>query len=97
MLSRDAFDALNERLHVAGYEVGRDEIRVPAAQLIDAAGWKDRSSARVAVWREQPLVIVNRGGARGVDILDFARRISDDVFERYGVRLEQEPVTVGVG
>ncbi len=96
VLPTDAFDALNEQIDIAGFEVGRDAVRVPAARLIDSAGWKERGNSRVAVWRDQPLVIVNRGGARGIDILDFARRIRDDVFERYGVRLEQEPVTIGV-
>ena len=96
VLRQDAYDALNEQIDVVGFEVGRDAVRVPAARLIDAAGWKERGNRHVGVWHDQPLVIVNRGGARGVDVLDFARRIRDDVFERFGVRLEQEPVTVGV-
>ena len=95
VLTRRAYDALQERLQIRGFDVDAGRVRVSAARLIDAAGWKDRPAARVAVWHRQPLVIVNRGGARGVDVLDFAQRISEDVFERYDVALEQEPITIG--
>ena len=94
VLSRAVFDELRGAIDIRGFEVG-EAIRVPAARLIEAAGWKDKPGETVEVWRQQPLVIINRGGARGSDVLDFAARIRDDVFDRYGIRLEQEPVTIG--
>ena len=71
-------------------------VKVPAARLIEAAGWKGKAIGPAAVWRRQPLVLVNRGGARGADILILARAIQSDVTERYGVDLEIEPAVLGV-
>ena len=69
--------------------------KIPAARLIDAAGWKGRRQGRVQVWPRQPLVLVNLGGATGQEVLDLAGRIRDDVHRRYGIALELEPVVLG--
>ena len=74
---------------------GADGRKIPAARLIDAAGWKGVRRGRVQVWPRQPLVLVNLGGATGAELLDFAERITDDVYARYGVALEREPVVMG--
>ncbi|MNW08729.1 UDP-N-acetylenolpyruvoylglucosamine reductase [compost metagenome] len=42
----------------------------------------------------QALVLVNRGGATAADIMGLARAVQDAVADRYGVRLEPEPVVV---
>ena len=70
-------------------------VKLSAAQLIDAAGWKGRTAGPVGVWRRQPLVLVNRGGARGRDVLAFSEDIRRDVAQRFGVTLEREPQVVG--
>ena len=69
--------------------------KIPAARLIDAAGWKGVRKNRVQVWPRQPLVLVNLGGATGGEVLDLARSIRDDVHRRYGVALELEPAVLG--
>ena len=70
--------------------------KIPAARLIDAAGWKGVQRGPMQVWPRQPLVLVNRGGATGEDALSLAREIRDDVRAKYGVRLELEPRVAGV-
>ncbi len=75
----------------AGYE-GR---KIPAARLIDRAGWKGVRFGRVQVWPTQPLVLVNLGGATGAEVLDVACRIRQDVQRRFGVTLELEPRVLG--
>jgi UDP-N-acetylmuramate dehydrogenase len=70
-------------------------VKLSAAQLIDAAGWKGRTVGAVGVWQRQPLVLVNRGGARGRDVLAMGEDIRRDVAERFGVILEMEPQVVG--
>ncbi|MFU8814093.1 MAG: UDP-N-acetylmuramate dehydrogenase [Pseudomonadales bacterium] len=70
-------------------------IKLAAAQLIEAAGWKGRVVGAVGVWQRQPLVLVNRGGARGRDVLALSEDIRRDVAERFGVRLEREPQVLG--
>ena len=66
-------------------------VKLAAAQLIDLCGWKGRRLGRVAVWRRQPLVLVNLGGATGEDFMALGERIRSAVAQRFGVRLELEP------
>ena len=65
--------------------------KLPAAALIERAGWKGRVDGRVEAWRRQPLVLVNRGGASRVDVLATASRIADDVRSQFAVQLQAEP------
>lgn len=89
-----AFDRLRGKLSIDGFAVSA-RIKVSAARLIDAAGWKGVAHGAVQVWPRQPLVLVNRGGATGADVLALARRIRDDVFAKYDVALETEPTVLG--
>ncbi|MGZ6793775.1 MAG: UDP-N-acetylmuramate dehydrogenase, partial [Mycobacteriales bacterium] len=41
------------------------------------------------------LALTNRGGATTADLLALAREVRDGVEARFGVRLVNEPVTVG--
>ena len=70
--------------------------KISAARLIDRAGWKGVRHGAVEVWPRQPLVLVNRGGATGRQVLDLARAIAEDVAVKYGVALELEPSVIGV-
>ena len=71
-------------------------VKVAAARLIEAAGWKRRTSGRAGVWARQPLVLFNRGDARGADMLRLARDIQADVADKYDVALELEPAVLGL-
>ena len=62
----------------------------PSGWLIDRAGWKGRSEGRVGVHERQALVLVNRGGATGAEVIAFARRIQRSVAERFGVEISTE-------
>ena len=94
-LTPSQLDALRGRLDVEAFRQG-GRFKVPAARLIDAAGWKGARRGAVQVWPRQPLVLVNHGGASGRQVLAMAERVRDDVAAKYGVALELEPTVLGV-
>jgi UDP-N-acetylmuramate dehydrogenase len=73
--------------------------KVSAAWLIEQAGFTKGfadEGGRVAVSSKHALALTNRGGATTSELVRLARRIRDGVQARFGVRLENEPVFVGV-
>ena len=67
-----------------------NQVKIPAAWLIEQAGWKGKRIGNVGTWPTQPLVIVNYGGATGQEIIDFSEQIRSDVDKKFGVYLERE-------
>ncbi len=70
-----------------------DRVKLPAAWLIDQAGWKGYREGDAGVHHNQALVLVNYGQAGGRQIFDLSERIRESVKEKFGVELERE-VTV---
>ncbi|MDS4025450.1 MAG: UDP-N-acetylmuramate dehydrogenase [Candidatus Contendobacter sp.] len=70
-------------------------VKLAAGWLIERCGWKGRNLGPVGVYERQALVLVNRGGARGEDVLRLARAIQVSVRAVFGVELEPEPVILG--
>jgi len=93
VVNADQFEALKSREpDVVSYAQPDGRVKLAAGWLIDRCGWKGRSIGAAAVHERQALVLVNRGGASGADVLALARAIQHDVLERFGVELEAEPV-----
>lgn len=69
--------------------------KLSAAWLIEACGWKGRREGDAGVSEQHALVLVNHGRASGAQIFELAQRIAQDVFTRFGVALEPEPLIVG--
>ena len=69
--------------------------KLSAAWMIDQCGWKGYREGDAGVSEQHALVLVNHGCAHGMQILKLSRRVSDSVFERFGIRLEREPRVVG--
>lgn len=66
------------------------QVKIPAAWLIDRAGWKGFRCGTVGVHPRQALVLVNLGGATAQEILNLARRIICDVGKKFGITLSME-------
>ncbi len=96
VVAGSAADALRRQLPgLALRPAGSGMVKLSAAQLIDACGWKGRRTGAVAVWLRQPLVLCNHGGARGRDVLALSDEIRRDVWKRFRVDLVLEPRVVG--
>jgi UDP-N-acetylmuramate dehydrogenase len=75
-------------------------VKSSAAWLIEHAGFgkgyvSGSAGERVALSTKHTLALTNRGGATTEELLALAREVRDGVEARFGVRLVNEPVTVG--
>ena len=58
--------------------------------MIDQCGWKGKSLGRAGVHDKQALVLVNRGGAKGEDVVALMHAVQASVRERFGLELHPE-------
>ena len=65
-------------------------IKVPAGWLIEKSGWKGKSLGNAAVYEKQALVLINRGGATGMEVRHLADTVIADVQKIFGITLHAE-------
>ncbi len=73
-----------------------NQIKVPAAYLIELCGLKDLELGGAAINQNQPLVIINKTGqATAKDVLGLAEKVKTEVLKRTGLSLQFEPELIG--
>ncbi len=87
-------DIIGRDPEVVHYPLPDGPIKLAAGWMIDACGWKGKSVGQAAVYDKQALVLVNRGGAIGSEVMTLALAIQESVYGRFGIRLEPEPVVL---
>jgi UDP-N-acetylmuramate dehydrogenase len=87
-------DIIGRDPHVVHYPMPDGSFKLAAGWLIDACGWKGKTVGHAGVYEQQALVLVNRGGATGAEVLTLARAIQESVYGRFGIRLEPEPMVI---
>jgi len=92
--ARQFLPLLEREAAIVHYPLSEDAYKLAAGWLIEACGWKGRSMGRTAVHDRQSLVLINRGGASGNEVMALAAAIQESVFERFGIRLEPEPAVL---
>ncbi|WP_045531832.1 UDP-N-acetylmuramate dehydrogenase [Serpentinimonas raichei] len=81
---------------VVHYPLPDGRIKLAAGWLIEACGWKGKTMGHAGVYEKQALVLVNRSDVQhpcsGAEVMTLAAAIQTSVYERFGIRLEIEPV-----
>ena len=72
------------------YEVDGSHEKIPAGWMIEQCGWKGKSLGRAGVHDKQALVLVNRGGATGAEIVALCDAIRKDVKAKFGIDIHPE-------
>ncbi len=75
---------------VPNYQVDNGWYKIPAGWLIEMTGWKGRRIGNVGTYDKHALVIVNYGVNNGKEILEFAKKIQQEVYEKFNILLETE-------
>ena len=72
------------------YKVDSRHEKIPAGWMIEQCGWKGQSLGRAGVHDKQALVLVNRGGATGAEIVALCQQIQHDVKTKFGIAIQPE-------
>lgn len=72
------------------YTIDAAHEKIPAGWMIDQCGWKGKSIGRAGVHSRQALVLVNRGGATGGEIVTLCETIRKDVKDKFGIDINPE-------
>lgn len=75
------------------WDVADGDSKIPAAWLVEHAGFKDYQDKEtgMATWPAQALVLINQHAKNTADLLAFRQKILDAVQQKFNIKLEQEP------
>ena len=91
VISASKFQILQSQFQdIPHYTISENSIKIPAAWLIDRAGFKGKTFGNFGVHSKQALVLVNYGGASGKDILNLSLQIQNAVKLIFDINLETE-------
>ena len=72
------------------FEIPGNMYKIPAAWLIEKAGWKGYNDGLVGVYEKHALVLINHSSKSGKNIKNLSKSIKEDVFKKFGIMLSEE-------
>lgn len=96
IISSEHFTRLKTQFtDLPSFSVDDNQVKVPAAWLIDSCNLKGFKIGGVGVYAKHGLVLVNLGGGRGEDLLALVSHIQERVKQTFAIVLEIEVRLVG--
>lgn len=91
IVDKDKYDELAAQYPgMPHYTIDDAHEKIPAGWMIDQCGWKGKSLGNAGVHDKQALVLVNRGGARGAEVVRLCETIQRDVKRKFGIEIHPE-------
>ena len=91
VISEVQFEQIKKKFKdMPAYQLPQGGYKLAAGWLIEKTGWKGYTEGNYGVHKKQALVLVNYGGASGLEIYDLSERILMSVEQKFGVTLERE-------
>ena len=91
IVPKEELEALQQEYpRIPYYELADGRVKIPAGWMIDQCGWKGKALGPAAVHDKQALVLVNRGGAKGSDIIALSDAVRASVREKFGIDIHPE-------
>ena len=91
VITKEKYEILKVEHHdLKHFFVDEDNLKIPAAWLIEKCGWKGKRIGNTGTHKMQPLVIVNYGNASGKEIYEISTMIKNDVKKIFDITLENE-------
>lgn len=96
IVEREVFEHIKQDYpNAPHYVIDEEHVKIPAGWLIEQCGWKGRSLGKAAVHDKQALVLINKGGAIGKDILELCNVVRNDVKNKFGIIIHPEVNFIG--
>jgi len=91
IISKEQFDVLKMTFPaIPFYVIDETMIKIPAGWLIEQCGWKGKTMGTVGVHDKQSLVLINKGGAKGKDVIKLCNAIRKSVAEKFNINIYPE-------
>ncbi len=90
IVDEDKYKQLAIAYPTVPYYVVGDKFKIPAGWMIEQCGWKGKTLGKAGVHSRQALVLVNKGGAKGMDIVALCDAICHDVKVKFGIDIKPE-------
>jgi UDP-N-acetylmuramate dehydrogenase len=91
VISKKAFDRfIKKHPDAPFYEVDDNGFKIPAGWLVEQCGFKGKRFGDAGVHDKQALVLVNHGNATGQEILDLSKKIQEEVYKQFKIKIQPE-------
>ena len=91
IINKLEFEKVQEKAkNIPHYIISKNEIKIPAAWLIEKCGFKGILEGNTGTHDKHALIIINRGKASGNEIFNFSQKIKNTVLKKFNILLDEE-------